>query len=847
VSVRVSGDRKWSWSGFDRIVFMLELSVNGEPRRLDIDPDMPLLWVLRDRLGLRGTKYGCGVGVCGICTVLMDGRPQRSCVVPAAEAADQEIMTIEGLAGQGHRVLSAWIGNQVPQCGYCQPGQILSAVALLDRHPDPTDDQIDQAMAGVLCRCGTYQRIRQAVHSAVRLSPHTGEPVPIRSFPADPGIALDEWIRIASDGTVTVTINHAEMGQGVASALATLVAEELEVDLAQVHMDFAPADRRYRNPMFGEQTTGGSTSVRGEWQRLSTAGARARERLLRAAAKQWRVRQKDCLAEHGSVVHRPSGRRLGYGELAGKAAKLTVPRRITLKAPGACRLLERPLPRLDIPNMCAGRTVYGLDVTLPDMRVAALARPPVPGGSLRDFDSRSAREVPGVEQIVPIGRGVAVVARDAWSALRGRDALRVDWDAGPNAGLNTASLEAQLAIGLDRAGEPFQRRGDVARVLERAAHVVEAGYGTALLAHAALEPMNCTARVDEQGCEVWVGTQSPELAQRRAMEVSGLPRARVKVHSQFMGGSFGRRLEPDVVEEAVAIAKEVRLPVQVIWSRDDDLQHDFYRPAYRSRMRAVLDAAGLPLAWFHRAAGAAVAGEGWAELPYAIPHIRVEFAQVDSPLPTGAWRSVGAGQDAFAVESFIDELALAAGRDPFEYRRDLLTEAPRHRQVLELAADRAGWSNAPPSDRHRGIAVYRSFGSYMAEVAEVSVSAGAIKVHRVVCAIDCGRIVNPDTIRAQIEGGVAFGLSAALKEQVLLSGGVVRQRTFEDYPILTLAEMPQVEVLIVDSDADPGGVGEPGVAPVAPAVANAVAAATGVRLRVLPLRFDHDANSRDSR
>jgi isoquinoline 1-oxidoreductase beta subunit len=826
---------------------MFDLSVNGEPWRLDIDPDMPLLWVLRDRLGLRGTKYGCGVGACGICTVLVDGRPQRSCVVPAAEAAGQEITTIEGLAGQGHRVLSAWIDNQVPQCGYCQPGQILSAVALLDRHSDPTGDQIDQAMAGVLCRCGTYQRIRRAVRAAARLQRDAGEPVPARPSPADQGIALDEWIRIATDGTVTVTINHAEMGQGVASALAALVAEELEVDLAQLRIEFAPADRRYRNPMFGEQTTGGSTSVRGEWQRLSMAGARARARLLRAAAKQWGVKQKDCLAEHGTVVHRPSGRRLGYGELAGKAVRLTVPRRMSLKAPGAYRLLGRPLPRLDIPDMCAGRTLYGLDVTLPDMRVAALVRSPVPGGSLRDYDPRAAWDVPGVEQIVPIGRGVAVVARDTWSALRGRDALRVEGDAGPNAGLDTASLEAQLATGLDRAGEPRQRRGDAPGALASAAHAVEADYATALLAHATLEPMNCSARVDEDGCEVWVGTQSPELAQRRAAEVSGLPRARVKVHSQFMGGGFGRRLEPDVVEEAVAIAQAIRQPVQVIWSRDDDLQHDFYRPAYRSRMRAALDAEGLPLAWFQRAAGAVVAGEGWAELPYAIPHVQVEFVEVDSPIPTGAWRSVGAGQDAFAVESFIDELALAAGRDPFEYRRDLLSEAPRHRQVLELAADRAGWSSAPPSGRHRGIAVYRSFGTYVAEVAEVSISEGGIKVHRVVCAIDCGRTVNPDTIRAQIEGGVAFGLSAALKEQVLLSGGGVQQRTFEDYPILTLPEMPQIEVHIVDSAADPGGVGEPGVTPIGPAAANAVAAATGVRLRSLPLRINHDGNARVSR
>lgn len=817
---------------------MPALSINGESRKLDVDPAMPLLWVLRDHLGLRGSKYGCGVGVCGICTVLVAGQPRRSCVLSVAEAADQEITTIEGLARQGNPVLNAWIANQVPQCGYCQPAQILSAIALLDRHPDPTDDQIDRAMTGVLCRCGTYQRIRHALRSVHRQSGGLVEPVPLQAAPQDPGIALDEWIRIASDGTVTVTINHAEMGQGVASALATLIAEELEVDLGRVRIDFAPVDRRYRNPIFDEQTTGGSTSVRGEWQRLSIAAARARVRLVKAAAKQWGVSQKECAAELGTVIHGPSGRRLGYGELAETAAGLTAPKRLALKAPGECRLLGLPLPRLDIPDMCAGRTVYGMDVTLPDLRVATVARSPAFGGSLRGFDAGAALAVPGVERVLRIGRGVAVVARGAWAALQGRDALRIDWDPGPNAGLDTESLEAQVANGLDRAALPRQHRGDVARVLARAAHVEEAEYSTAPLAHATLEPMNCTARIDELGCEVWVGTQSPELAQRRAAEVSELPRAKVKVHSQFMGGGFGRRLEPDVVEEAVAIAKEIHQPVQVIWSRDDDLQHDYYRPAYRSRMRAVLNETGLPLLWFQRGTGAGVAGEGCAELPYDIPHVQVEFAEVDSRLPTGAWRSVGAGQDAFAVESFIDELAIAAGRDPFEYRRDLLITAPRHRQVLELAAEKAGWFDARASKHHRGVAVYRSFGSYVAEVAEISVLGGTIKVQRVVCAIDCGRIVNPDTIRAQVEGAVALALSAALKERVLLSGGVVLQRSFEDYPILTLAEMPRVEVHIVDSDAQPGGVGEPGVPPLAPAVANAVAAATGVRLRALPLSID---------
>jgi isoquinoline 1-oxidoreductase beta subunit len=817
---------------------MPSIIVNDRPLEVAADSDRPLLWVLRDELGLRGTKYGCGVGVCGICTVLADGEPVRSCVVPARELDGRRVTTIEGLAAEGHPTIGAWVEAQVPQCGYCQPGQILSAAALLERSPEPGEAEIDEAMGGVLCRCGTYQRIRQAVHAAARSPSTVSIALPEQGSPGNSGARLDEWIRIAPDGTVTVTINHAEMGQGVASALATLVAEELEVDLDRVRCEFAPAEKRYRNPMFGEQTTGGSTSVRGEWERLSKVGARARARLVKAAAGHWGVKQADCLAEHGEVVHVPSGRRLGYGELAPEATGYPAPRRVSLKPPEACRLVGRPLPRLDVPAMCTGRTRYGLDVILPGMRVAALSRCPVVGGSLRRYDPEEALTVPGVEQVVPITRGVAVVARDAWSALRGREALEIEWEPGPNAHLDNAALEARVAAALDREAEERQDRGNARTAIDTAATMIEAEYGTALLAHASLEPMNCTARLTEDSCEVWVGTQSPELAQRTAARVSGLSRDKVTVHSQYMGGSFGRRLEPDTVEEAVAIARATGEPVQVIWSRDDDLRHDFYRPVYAARLRAAVDPEGWPVAWFQRSAGAGVAGEGCAQLPYAIPNIRVEFAEVDTPVPSGAWRAVGAGQDAFAVEGFIDELAAAAGKDPFEYRQRLLEDAPRHRRVLEAAAKEAGWSDPAPAGRHRGIAVYRAFGSYVAEVAELSVSEGQIIVHRVVCAVDCGRIVNPDGVRAQIEGGVAFGLSAALKEAVVLSEGAVQQATFEDYPILTLPEMPRVDVHIIESHEDPGGTGEPGLPPIAPALANAVAAATGVRLRRLPLRLD---------
>lgn len=816
---------------------MLRIIINGESHELDVAGDTPLLWVLREALDLKGTKYGCGVGICGICTVLADGEPLRSCVVPVGQVGARGITTIEGLAERGHPVLSAWITEQVPQCGYCQPGQILAAAALLGRDTAPDDAAIDAAMSGVLCRCGTYQRIRRAIHRAARHPYDAGQPIPAMPAPVEAGIALDDWIRIAPDGTVTVVINHSEMGQGASSALAALVAEELEVDLAQVRTEFAPAEKRYRNPIFKAQITGGSTSVRGEWERLSLAGAHARSRLIRAAALQWKVAEKDCVAEQGAVMHRPTGRRLTYGELAGAAAGLTPLRRVALKGADECRLLGRPLPRPDVPEMAAGRTAYGMDLSLPGLRVATVLRCPVVGGKFRAWAPEAALAVPGVERVLPIGRGVAVVAKDTWSALRGRGALDVTWDFGSHASLGTADIIAPLEAALDNNGDVRQRVGKVERALRKAARIVEADYATAHLAHGTLEPMNCTAQATADGCDVWVGTQSQEDARKTASRVSALPLSRVRVHTLYMGGAFGRRLEPDTVEEAVEIAKATGWPVQVVWTRDDDMQHDHYRPAHMTRLRAALDEAGWPVAWFQRSAGRGIAGEACAELAYGIPNVRGEFVEVDSPLAAGAWRSVGAGQDAFVVESFMDELAQAAGKDPFEYRRDLLRHAPRHRGVLELAAARAGWETPPPAGRHRGIAVYRSFGSYVAQVAEISLVASGVRVHRVVCAIDCGRIVNPDTIRAQIEGGVAMGLSAAFKEEITIAQGRVEQSSFEDYPILTLAEMPEVEVHIVDSVEAPGGVGEPGVPPIAPAVANAVAAATGKRLRRLPLRI----------
>lgn len=818
----------------------MRLRVNGAVHPVEADPAKPLLWVLRDELGMTGTKYGCGVGVCGACLVLLDGEPNHACRVPLARVQGREVTTVEGL-GPGHPVVRAWIAEQVPQCGYCQPAQILAATALLARSPAPTPAEMDAAMSAVLCRCGTYARIRRAIARAAG-----NEPVPpaaprlpelLSDLPADAGTEMNRWLWINSQGMVTLMLNHSEMGQGSLTGLALLAAEELQVPLERVRTVFAPPARRYWNGYWGgDQFTGGSSSIRGEWKRLRRAAAQARERLRAAAARRWQVAMGDCRAEGGFVVHSPSGARLGYGELAEEAAALAAPRAVRLKRAGEFRLIGTPVARLDIPAMCLGAAGYGVDVWLPGMQVAVVERAPVPGARLMGYDDSRARALPGVRQVLAIASGVAVVADDFCSAERARAALRVRWREGATARLNDAAIERALCAALRRGGALVRDRGDAPGRLRRAPAVVQAVYCTPYLAHAAIEPMNCAADVRHDGCDVWVGTQSQSDTQEVAARIAGLPQSKVRVHTRFIGGGFGRRLETDFVAEAVEISKAIGAPVQVLWTRADDLRHDGYRPAHAIRLRAALGADGLPQAWEMRIAGPENALEG-VEVPYAVPALREEHVRVASPLRTGYWRAVGATNNAFAIECFVDELAHRARRDPLEYRLALLARAPRHAAVLRLAAERAGWGTPLAPGRGRGIALYESFGSVVAQVVEASCAGGAIRAERVVCAMDCGTAVLPDAVRAQLEGGIAFGLSAALKERVRIRRGRVVQSSFKDYPILTFAEMPQVETVLVDSAADPAGVGEPAVPVVAPALANAVFAATGQRLRRLPLRL----------
>lgn len=664
--------------------------------------------------------------------------------------------------------------------------------------------------------------------------------------------APNAWIRIDADGIVTFITDRSEMGQGVMTALPMLIAEELEVDLAKVRTQWAPADAAYVNPMLGSQATGGSTSVRAAWKPLREAGAIARELLISAAAQTWGVPEASCRARNGAVEHAASERRLTYGELAAKAATLPVPQVALLKDPGEFRLLGKPAPRLDVPEKVDGRALFGVDVRRPDMLTAVVARPPVLGARASGFDARAAKAQRGVREVLKIDTGVAVVAENFWQAQRARATLNVRWDAGTNAKRDSAGIHQRFVEAAGSAGAQARREGEADKMLRGAARKLTAVYEVPWQAHATMEPMNCTAHVQANRCDVWVPTQAQGSVQQTAAKITGLPASAVHVHTTYLGGGFGRRFEQDFVAEAVQISRAVRAPVQVVWTREDDMRHDYYRPATYNALTAGIDKRGRVLAWTHRIVGPSIMSralpqmvqngidpssvEGAANLPYAIPNIHVDYVMQDVGVPVGFWRSVGNSQNGFVTECFIDEIAQATKSDPYALRRSLLRNAPRHRAVLELAAQKAGWGKPPARGRHRGIAVMESFGSYVAQVAEISYSPQAgLRVHRIVCAVDCGVVVNPDTVRAQMESAVAWGLTATVKGAINIVDGGVVEGNFDTYPLLRFDEMPVVDVFFVNSDEAPGGVGEPGVPPLAPAVANAVFAATGKRVRHLPI------------
>ncbi len=666
---------------------------------------------------------------------------------------------------------------------------------------------------------------------------------------AEPAFAPNAFVHVATDGTVTLTLQKSEMGQGTHSGLAAILADELDVDLATVRLTMADEDPAYYLAM-GMMGTGGSTSIRMSWDALAEAGAAARAMLVAAAARTWQVEPAACRTDVGKV-RGPKGQVLGYGELAALAATLPLPEKPPRKPPAEYRYIGKPTPRVDNLPKVTGQAQFGIDVMLTGLLTAVVLRPPQFGGTLDRFDAAAAQTLPGVRKIVAIDSGVGVIADGYWQARRAAQKIAVKWRPAALA-MDDASIARALDAALEQPGSPARRDGDVDAALKAAGKTLEATYRLPFLAHACLEPMNATAHVQGDRCEIWAPTQGQTRARDAAAALLGIPRERVTVHTTYLGGGFGRRFEVDFVLDAVALSRAAAAPVKVIWSREDDLAHDFYRPAAVHRLAAALDGK-TPRTWRHRIASPSIqrrlapetvkAGidrtvvEGVRELPYAIPNVAVDCALVDTGVPVGYWRSVGSSGNAFVVESFVDELAHAAGEDPLAFRRRLLAGQPRHLRVLELAAGRAGWGQPLPKDRARGLAVHTSYGSYVAQVAEVEVADGAPRVRRVVCAIDCGRHVNPDQVAAQMEGGIVYGLTAALYGEVPMAGGAARIGNFDSYPLLRLDAMPRVEVHIVAGDAPPGGTGEPGVPPLAPAVANALFVLTGQRLRSLPLRL----------
>jgi len=667
------------------------------------------------------------------------------------------------------------------------------------------------------------------------------------------------FIRITSDNRVTVICGLSEMGQGVHTAIPMLVAEELEADWSRIKVEQAPADPAFANPFLGFQATGGSSSVRANWEPMRKAGAAAREMLIGAAAATWKADRADCRAEKSVVLHK-SGKKLSYGQLAAKAAEQPVPKEIKLKDAKQFKIIGKAVKRLDTPAKVNGSAVFGMDVRVPGMLTAVVARAPVAGGKVASFNADKAKAMPGVKHVVQIGSGVAVVADGYWNARQGRDALEIKWDDGAGAALSSDGIRKTFGELAEKQGTVGINQGDASAALAGAAKTLEAVYEAPYLAHACMEPMNCTASVTADGVEIWGSVQAPGLLQLVLSQVAGVKPEQVKVTTTMLGGGFGRRFGFDFAIDAVLTSKAVGAPVHVVFPREDDIKGHHYRPASVAKFQGALDAAGNPAAARIHAVCSSIADaahmpyeanglppmkgvdgfsvEGLTEWPYATPNVQVEWTKSEPPVGVWFWRSVGHSQNIFFVEGFMDEMAVAAGKDPYEYRRALLGKNPRYKGALELAANKAGWGKPLPAGRGRGIAVGQSFGSFVAEVAEVSVGKdGKLRVHRVVCAVDCGRTVNPGIVKRQMESAIVYGLSAALYGEITFKDGKVEQSNFHDYPVLRMNEMPRVEVHIVPSTEAPGGVGEPGLPPLAPAVVNAIYAATGKRLRKLPLRL----------
>ena len=661
-------------------------------------------------------------------------------------------------------------------------------------------------------------------------------------------ITANAWLRIGTDGSITMLCDRSEMGQGVYTALPTLIAEELGVAPSTVKVEFAPPGKEYVNALLGGQVTGGSTSVRDAWEKLRMAGAEARMRLISVAAKEWGAPTQSCSVADGYVVF--TSRRKSFGELAEAAAALPKPENVQLKGRNEFKYIGKPQKRLDTPAKVDGSAQFGIDVRLPGMLYAALAQPPELGATVKGFKPDAAQGMPGVRHVLQTSSGVAVVADSWWQAHQARDKLEITWAPGKNAKLTNASISSGLRSAAAGKGKEVRKEGDAESGL-RSGRRVEATYDLPMLAHATLEPQNCTVEFRDDGCHVYAPTQVQQLVQATAAQTAGLPPEKVFVHTTFLGGGFGRRLEADFVPAAVECAKAANKPVKMLWTREDDMTHDKYRPPARNTLTGAFDDAGklnavkihlvapsITSRWFPAAvANDAVdpfAVEAAHNFPYAVPNVYVDYLQHEIGIDVGYWRSVSHALNCFAVESFMDELAYAGQIDPYEFRRGMLDKQPRWQMVLDTAAKKAGWGRAP-SGHHLGIALMSGYDTYIAQVADVSVQGNQLKINRIVCAIDCGQMVNPDIVHAQAEGSIVFGLGAALFNEINIANGRVKEQNFNDYRLLRLNETPKIEVYVVDSTEKPGGMGEPAVAVVAPAVCNAIFAATRKRIRALPI------------
>jgi isoquinoline 1-oxidoreductase beta subunit len=859
----------------------MNLSVNGAEREVnDRHAKTPLLWTLRDILGLRGTKFGCGAGFCAACTVLIDGHNTKACQTATERAVGKQITTVEGASGPiVNAIRDAWHQENVVQCGYCQPGQTLAAIALLDSKPSPTDEEIDTWMSGNLCRCGTYPRIRAAIHHAAQTLAEGVDPGPLTA-PAPPEIGpltaeqaedpVHPYIRIGGDGTIVVLCSQIEMGQGVHTGLATLVAEELDADLASIQvLNAANGTGAWQGDVYGNpaqggffQLTGASSSMPGFWIRYRQAAAQTRARLTAAAAKNWHVAPGEIHIDRGSLSH-PDGQKATFGELAAQAARLPVPEDVSPKDPADYKLIgSEGILRVDGAGKILGTTQFTIDLSLPGMLTALVLHPPRFGATAASIEDQQALAEAGVMAVVPIDDGVAVVGETLADAQRGLRALEVSWDDSAAERRSSTELQAEhLRLLESRQGSTISTdEGDVEKALAQSERTIDATYTLPYLAHTPMEPNNAACRMREDGTlEVWVGAESPKYTRMSASAAAGIDEEQIHVHVMFAGGSFGLHsaATKDPTSEAVQIARALdwKHPIKVQSLREEEFKAGRYRPMAVHRVRAGADADG-ELTSFHQEIVTEPTSvnlpfvkdimfkdnvdfftvTGAADHPYRFPNFRLQSTNFESKVSTMVWRSVGNSHTEFARESAIDELAVAAERDPVDLRRALLADSPRTIRALEIAAEASGWGTPLPEGKARGVAS-SGFLGHSTQITETSRDErGRIHVERVVIALDCGIAVNPDLIRAQVEGGVLFGLSAAAWGEVVLGdGGEITTQNFDRYPIMRMRSVPAIELHLIDSTEPPSGVGEVSVPSAAPALVNSIAALTGTRVRTLPV------------